>query len=197
MSVSCGTLLGVTQRQDAQRNRELLLEAGEQVFREHGFHVPLQLIAERAGVGRGTLYRHFPDRAHLALAMIERRVDLIEQRLAVAPDPARSVEEIFFWIADTLSAIPGLHPYLASTEAGRTALEQLNQQLRGLLAGPVEEARARGLLRPEVTLDDFVCSWAMLEGGMLALSPRDRSRMAARAKALLGSALFVQSARSH
>lgn len=194
MSISRGTVLGVTQRQDAQRNRELLLEAGEQVFREHGLHVPLQLIAERAGVGRGTLYRHFPDRDHLARAMIERRVDLIEQRLAAAPDPARSVEEIFFWIADTLSAIPGLHSYLASTEAGRTALEQLNQQLRGILAGPVKAARARGLLRPGVTLDDFVYGWAMLEGGLLAVPSQDRSRMVARAKALLGSALFTQSA---
>ncbi|KFA88024.1 TetR/AcrR family transcriptional regulator [Archangium violaceum] len=184
----------MTQRQDAQRNRELLLAAGEEVFREHGLHVPLQLIAERAGVGRGTLYRHFPDRDHLARAMIERRVELIEQRLASAPDPARSVEEIFFWIADTLSAIPGLHPYLASTEAGRTTLDQLNQRLRGLLAGPVRAARARGLLRPGVTLDDFVYSWAMIEGSMLAVPPQERSRMVARAKALLGSALFERSA---
>ncbi len=185
--------MGVTQRQDAQRNRELLLEAGEQVFREHGLHVPLQLIAERAGVGRGTLYRHFPDRDHLARAMLERRVDLIEQRLAAAPDPARSVEEVFLWIADTLSAIPGLHSYLASTEAGRTILAQLNQQLRGVLAGPVEAARAQGLLRPGVTLDDFVYGWAMIEGAMLAVPAQERPRMIARAKALLGSALFTRS----
>ena len=48
-------------RSDARERREALLTAGEQCFREQGFTVPLEQIADRAGVGRGTLYRNFKD----------------------------------------------------------------------------------------------------------------------------------------
>ena len=59
----------MTLRSDARRNRDAILRAAEEVFAAESVTVPLQRIAERAGVGRGTLYRHFPDRYALAAAL--------------------------------------------------------------------------------------------------------------------------------
>jgi AcrR family transcriptional regulator len=62
-------------RADAQRNRARLLEAAEAVFAAEGISVPVDLIAEKAGVGVGTLYRHFPTKEKLFEAILIGRID--------------------------------------------------------------------------------------------------------------------------
>ena len=62
-------------RRDAQRNRELLLAAGRDVFSERGAQATLEEIARRAGLGIGTLYRHFPTREALVEAIYEEHID--------------------------------------------------------------------------------------------------------------------------
>ena len=65
------------QRADAQRNRARILEAAEVVFAAEGIEVPVDVIAEKAGVGVGTLYRHFPTKEKLCEAiLLERLIDL-------------------------------------------------------------------------------------------------------------------------
>jgi AcrR family transcriptional regulator len=64
-------------RADAQRNRARLLEAAEAVFAAEGISVPVDLIAEKAGVGVGTLYRHFPTKEKLFEAILIGRIDEI------------------------------------------------------------------------------------------------------------------------
>jgi AcrR family transcriptional regulator len=64
-------------RADAQRNRARLLEAAEAVFAAEGISVPVDLIAEKAGVGVGTLYRHFPTKEKLFEAILIGRIDSI------------------------------------------------------------------------------------------------------------------------
>ena len=64
-------------RADAQRNRARLLEAAEAVFAAQGISVPVDLIAEKAGVGVGTLYRHFPTKEKLFEAILIGRIDEI------------------------------------------------------------------------------------------------------------------------
>jgi AcrR family transcriptional regulator len=65
-------------RADAQRNRDKLVEVARQVFREKGYDAPLDEIAKRAGVGAGTLYRHFPTRDALHDAVMQAWVDKVE-----------------------------------------------------------------------------------------------------------------------
>jgi AcrR family transcriptional regulator len=62
-------------RADAQRNREKILAAAEEIFALDGLTVPIDVVAERAGVGIGTLYRHFPSKEALYEAIIVTRVD--------------------------------------------------------------------------------------------------------------------------
>jgi AcrR family transcriptional regulator len=64
-------------RADALRNRARVLEAAESVFAAEGISVPVDLIAEKAGVGVGTLYRHFPTKEKLFEAILIRRIDEI------------------------------------------------------------------------------------------------------------------------
>jgi AcrR family transcriptional regulator len=65
-------------RADAQRNRERLVEVARQVFKERGLDAPLDEIARRAGVGAGTLYRHFPTREALHDAVMQAWVDQVQ-----------------------------------------------------------------------------------------------------------------------
>jgi AcrR family transcriptional regulator len=64
-------------RADAQRNRERLIEAARVVFREQGYDASLDEVAKRAGVGAGTLYRHFPSREVLLDAIMQSWVDRV------------------------------------------------------------------------------------------------------------------------
>lgn len=65
------------QRADAQRNYDTLLAAGKSVFARSGTDAPLEEIAHEAGVGQGTLYRHFPTREHLLVAILQRTASII------------------------------------------------------------------------------------------------------------------------
>ena len=66
-------------RADAQRNRERLIEAAREVFREQGYDASLDEVARRAGVGAGTLYRHFPQRENLLDAIMQSWVDRVDE----------------------------------------------------------------------------------------------------------------------
>jgi AcrR family transcriptional regulator len=65
-------------RADAKRNYDRIVEVARQVFREQGYDASLDEIAKRAGVGAGTLYRHFPKRENLVNAVMQHWVDSVE-----------------------------------------------------------------------------------------------------------------------
>ena len=66
-------------RADAKRNRDRIVEVAREVFREQGYDASLDEVARRAGVGAGTLYRHFPTRDNLMDALMQSWVDAVEQ----------------------------------------------------------------------------------------------------------------------
>jgi AcrR family transcriptional regulator len=66
-------------RADAQRNRDRIVEVAREVFREQGYDASLDLVAKRAGVGAGTLYRHFPNRESLLDAIMQSWVDRVDE----------------------------------------------------------------------------------------------------------------------
>jgi AcrR family transcriptional regulator len=66
-------------RADARRNRDLIVEAAREVFREQGYDASLDAVAKKAGVGAGTLYRHFPTRDSLLDAIMQSWVDRVTE----------------------------------------------------------------------------------------------------------------------
>ncbi len=120
--------VGVRQ-QGARRSREALLAAAAAAFVEHGVQVPVREIAGRAGVGVGTVYRHFPARADLVAAVYRHQVQecaALAVRLREQPVPA--VEALDRWIAafvDFLVTKHGLSDALRSEDPGLANLHAL------------------------------------------------------------------------
>jgi AcrR family transcriptional regulator len=85
-------------RADARRNAELLLVAAKEVFDQHGVDAPLDDIARRAGVGNATMYRHFPTRRELIVAVYAEEVTaLCDRGQALLQDPAPG-QALFGWL---------------------------------------------------------------------------------------------------
>src|SRR4051794_8326504 len=100
-------------RADAQRNRLRILEAAEKVFAERGLGVTMDDIADAAGVGVGTVYRRFPEKADLIDAIFEQRID----EIAGLAEQGREMDDPFAGLAFFLEHAAELH-------AGDRALRQ-------------------------------------------------------------------------
>jgi AcrR family transcriptional regulator len=99
-------------RSDKARNRTHILEVAEQFFAEEGVAGSMDAIAKRAGVGPGTLYRHFPSREALLAALMHARVEeLTSRRDAIEQeqvDPAAALEQWLEALSEYLTAFDGL-----------------------------------------------------------------------------------------
>jgi AcrR family transcriptional regulator len=94
-------------RADARRNAELLLTAAKDVFDEHGVDAPLDDIARRAGVGNATMYRHFPTRRELIVAVYAEEVTaLCDRGQALLHDRAPG-EALFGWLRAFIAHVAG------------------------------------------------------------------------------------------
>ena len=159
----------VPQRADARRNREALLVAAEEVFAAQGADAPLEVVARRAGVGRGTLYRHFPDREALAVAVYDRRLSGLEDLAAQHRDDPDLLELLVLGVADRQTRVPGLVAVLLGSGDG--ALDRISQRTRDLVAEPLAQARARGEVREDASDDDLMLLFGMVDGLVRALPP--------------------------
>jgi AcrR family transcriptional regulator len=91
-------------RADAVRNRAKVLDAARAAFAEHGAEAQMEDVARRAGVGIGTVYRHFPTKHALAAALVEEKFDRViahARELLDEPDPWRAIERSFEFCATT------------------------------------------------------------------------------------------------
>jgi AcrR family transcriptional regulator len=129
------------------------------VFAENGFDAPFSLIARAAGVGQGVLYRHFPTRESMAIAVFEENIVEIE---VLAADPATTVGDVLALIVDQLTASAA---FLAMIYPSNTEDEQLlgaAWRLLGLIAQLLDDPGKRGDIRADVTATDIVIAVAML-----------------------------------
>lgn len=154
----------MTQRSDARRNRESLLRAADEVFAAETVDAPLQHVAERAGVGRGTLYRHFPDRYALAAALYEERLARYE---ALAEEHSEDPEVLLVLldaVTQEQSRIPGLFRLIFADEAGQGYLEPLWRRSIELFRAPLVASRAAGRVREDLDVDDVLMVVGMVYG---------------------------------
>lgn len=128
-------------RADARRNVDALLVAARAVFDRLGVDVPMRTLAAEAGVGVGTLYRHFPQRSDLIRAIIEHEVAGCVEAAATLAQTLPPAEALSAWVqrlVDLAATKRGLGPALHSGDAAYQALPayvlgQLTPALRGLL----------------------------------------------------------------
>lgn len=142
-------------RADARRNAQSLVEAAAAAFVASGVEVPVRDIAARAGVGVGTIYRHFPTRADLIVAVYRHQVEACAaagpRLLAEAASPhaalARWVEEF----VDFLVTKHGLAQAMQSDDAGFASLHRyFLDRLVPACAQLLEQAAAAGEIRSDV-----------------------------------------------
>jgi len=141
-------------RADAQNHRRRLIAAAAKVMRERGHTVALQEVADSAGLGRGTLYRHFSDREALIIVVIEHELDAAEELIASCSDD----RAMFFTFLDSRSASAAVFiPALLSLDSERLHgfFVRMRPRYDRLLSIVVERARRAGLLRPDYTTSDL------------------------------------------
>jgi AcrR family transcriptional regulator len=143
-------------RADAQRNIDALLEAAKAVFVASGVDAPVREIAEKAGVGLGTVYRHFPQRSDLIVGVFRREVDSCADAAAVLAAGYEAGEALAGWIrryVDFISAKRGLAAALHSGDPAYNALpayfkEKLCPALQTLLDAAAAAGKVRGGVEP-------------------------------------------------
>lgn len=165
-------------RRDARDNRERLLVAAREVFAESGAASPLELIARRAGVGRGTLYRNFPDRSALLAALFEERLGLLEDLVATY-DGDDVLERLLVEICWYEVVVPGLGALLptgAGNDLPGDELQRVSAATRSLIDVALRRSLEARAVRPDLTTPDALLAIAMVHGavaGMGADASRD------------------------
>jgi len=142
-------------RADAQRNRDRIVEVAREVFREQGYEASLDEVAKRAGVGAGTLYRHFPTRENLVDAIMQSWVDRVDEATVKAlahEGPPRDL--LLGWFTSYVALI-SLHkggPAKITSAMGDPASPIVHkcQVLAGASDRVVARLREQGALRPDV-----------------------------------------------
>ncbi len=153
-------------RADAQRNIDSLLKAAKAVFATSGVDAPAKEIADLAGVGVGTLYRHFPQRSDLVKAVFQLEVDACADAapaLAAANEPGVALEKWLHRYTEFVAAKRGLAAALHSGDPAYGALPgYFMQRLQPALASLLEAAIASGAIRAGISARDLLHAVATL-----------------------------------
>ena len=160
-------------RADALKNRELVLEVARKVFATEGLDVPIDEIAKRAGVGVGTIYRHFPNKEALFEAIVIGALDTLleETKHLHAEEEAEA------------ALVQYLHRYLAAGASKRDFLAALSRtglgsevstifkkrmkSIRESLSVVLKRAQGAGAIRKDVSVEELI---ALLHGVSAAMS---------------------------
>ncbi|MFC3125576.1 TetR/AcrR family transcriptional regulator [Pseudoroseomonas globiformis] len=147
-------------RADAQRNRERVLEAARDIFSAGGAGASLEAVARQAGVGIGTLYRHFPTREALYEAVYRREVQQLVQLAVAWRDDPEPVAALRRWVAAFIGFVAtkkGMSAALAvaaqsSSKVSLAVMDQIIQALDELL----RRAAAAGEIRGDVGAEQML-----------------------------------------
>ena len=153
-------------RADAQRNIDSLLEAAKAVFGSSGVDAPAKQIADLAGVGVGTLYRHFPQRSDLVKAVFRREVDACADAapvLAAAHEPGEALAKWLDRYTEFLAAKRGLATALHSGDPAFDALPgYFRRRFAPALGALLDAAVASGEIRAGISATDLLSAVANL-----------------------------------
>jgi AcrR family transcriptional regulator len=148
------------QRSDARRNYDALLDAGRELFSRDGADVSFEDIARVAGVGKGTLYRHFPTRDHLAAAIMQDAFDRLAESakgLQDARDPWQAME---LWLRDfdrTPMRYPGISARFGDAIADdASAVSTACQPMKLSFAELLKRAQDAGVARTDITASELL-----------------------------------------
>jgi AcrR family transcriptional regulator len=153
-------------RADARKNYDRLLAVGRDVVTEHGADASLRDVARRAGVGLGTLYRHFPTREALLEALLRTNVDELTTQAAERETSSTPEDALISWLRDSVALT---HEYrgvaallTAAMEDTESALNASCVTLHDAGTRALERAHAAGIARADIDGTDLFALVASL-----------------------------------
>ncbi|WP_119389252.1 TetR/AcrR family transcriptional regulator [Taklimakanibacter lacteus] len=167
-------------RADAQKNRDKLIKAAGLAFFQHGIDTSLEEIAERAGVGIGTLYRHFPTREHLVEVIYRREVEELCQAaeaLARKYPPDVALAEWMQRFVDYIAAKRGMADSLKLLVASNSEFfAESSGRIPAALQKLIDAAIASGTIRADIESSDVMHALSGIYGAPKTADWRERSK---------------------
>lgn len=133
----------------------MLLDAASRVFSEQGVHVSLDAVVEASGVGRATLYRHFPDRTALLLALFDRDIAVVLDAGKDLP-PGDVLLALLTEMGRATRKAPALEDTWRALAAHHPEMQARQDALLARFEKPLADAVAAGRVRGDLTLDDVI-----------------------------------------
>jgi AcrR family transcriptional regulator len=156
-------------RADAVKNRQRILEAAEATFASEGLSVPVDRVAERAGVGVGTLYRHFPTKEALFEAIVMTRLDGLVAEAQIAADAEDPTVALFAFLRHFAGEAADKHDLFDAMGAAgfdiKSQCAETVDELKRTVDGLVERAKAAGTVRTDVGAEEII---GLIVGGCQA-----------------------------
>lgn len=148
-----------TLRADARRNRERIMASARELFAREGPHAQMDDVAAHAGVGIGTVYRHFPTKDALLTAMVRDRFAGFAQIARLAEgiaDPFAALETVMRESAEAVEGDMGFQlAMMGANELDWEGIEQEKEAVARVVTRIIERAVAAGAVREDFTFDDF------------------------------------------
>ena len=163
-------------RRDALRNRAKLVASARELFAKNGVEVSVEEITQHAGVGMGTLYRHFPTKDELIDAVLEdafAEILALAERAAAAESAWDGLTMFFERAFELRFQNRGIRELIASGDRGAHHAE-MRKRIRPVIRRLIERAQEQGMLRPDFRLEDVVFVFQAV-GGVIETDKGGRS----------------------
>jgi AcrR family transcriptional regulator len=164
-------------------NRRALIAAAREVYAEAGLNAPFSQVAKRAGVGQGSLYRHFSDRTALAVAVFEENISELE---VFATDSNNTLDEFLDLVADQ-AIVSTAFIELLSGDPGDPRVVHIGTRYREVVEKVLD--RRPDAASVDVDVDDVLIVTGMLAAAIARSLPEQRTDAAARARRIVHRAL--------
>jgi AcrR family transcriptional regulator len=149
---------GTPMRKNARANRQRILAAAEAVFGAAGELGSTEDVADRAGVGIATVFRHFPTKDALIEATLVRQFDRLSEqasRLADEPDPGRTVRELIVTLIETSSTKLTLISLVGESGQLPPAVQEATSRVQAAIGDILARAKDAGAVAGDVTVEEF------------------------------------------
>lgn len=184
----------VRRRADAVHNREKLLAAAEAVFLESGVNTSLDVMADRAGVGRVTLFRNFTDRRQLLVGLLDRSLAALERQAAAVGSGADALGHLLRYAAQRMVSQGALVEYWLALDYDDPRLRTALRRVSGTFSKPVASAVKAGNCRADLDLSDIILLIVMMSGVRYARTLEAQRELVERAWQLVIAAAQLRGA---
>lgn|SRR5437588_2151278 len=162
-------------RRDALRNRERVLDAATELVRRDGEKVPMAQIAEHAGVGIGTVYRHFPTREDLLGALVHRSFGIaVSNARAASAHPGSALDGVrLFFLATLRDRAQFVLPLHGGPPVFTRETRERQADVRAALRTLIDRGQAAGELRTDLNPEDLIVAASLLSRPLPAIRDWD------------------------